>query len=85
MSEFTKYPLSKQLPEQPNPEAVDPSPYRNDLSMDDIAFHVQRGKQLHSKAIRGALFAGFCSVGKAADRAVTAIGHVFRKEGHSPS
>lgn len=81
MSEFTKYPMPEQLYGRPATEtAANPDP-----SFDEIAFYVQRGKRLHSKAIRGALFAGFCSVGKAADRAVGAIGQAFRKAGHSPS
>ena len=81
MSEFTKYPLS----EQRIPETLGQPLHGGAPSIDDIAFHVQRGKQLHSKAIRTALFTGFCSVGKAADRAAAAIGQAFRKQGHSPS
>ncbi|WP_425407327.1 hypothetical protein [Hwanghaeella sp.] len=77
MSEFTKNTLSGQSIPQ-NSQTDDPS-------MDEIAFYVQRGKQLHSKAVRNALFAGFCSVGKAADRASASIAQVFRKAGHSPS
>ncbi|RVU36452.1 hypothetical protein EOI86_14720 [Hwanghaeella grinnelliae] len=77
MSEFTKYPLSEQIiPDT----ATTPDP-----SIDEIEFYVQRGKSLHSKAIREVLFAGFCSVGKAADRAVATVGQAFRKERHSPS
>jgi len=77
MSEFTKYPLSEQtIPE--SAAIADPS-------IDEIEFYVQRGKRLHSKAVRDVLFAGFCSVGKVADRAAATVGQAFRKEGHSPS
>ena len=81
MSEFTKYPLPEQLYGRTASETAT----HLDPSTDEISFYVQRGKQLHSKAIREALFAGFCSIGKAADRATGAIGQAFRKAGHSPS
>lgn len=81
MSEFTKYPLSGQRPDRP----IAGTAARFDPSTDEIAFYLHRGRRLHSKAIRTALFAGFCSVGKAADRAGAAIGQIFRKAGHSPS
>lgn len=77
MSEFTKYPLSEQT--------ILDSTALADPSINEIDFYVQRGKRLHSKAIRELLFAGFCSVGKAADRLTAMIGQAFRKEGHSPS
>ena len=80
MSEFTKYPLPEQLFGQvPGPAEAGTAP------TDDIAFYVQRGKQLHAKAVREALIAGFCSVGKAADRAMAAIGSSRGKAGHSAS
>lgn len=78
MSEFTKYSPAEQYSGHSAKTSPDPSP-------DEIAFYVQRGKRLHSRAIREALFAAFCSVGKAADRAAGAIGQAFRKAGHSPS
>jgi len=77
MSEFTKYPLSEQT--IPDSDAI------ADPSINEIDFYVQRGKRLHSKAVRDVLFAGFCSVGKAADRLTATVGQAFRKEGHSPS
>ena len=81
MSEFTKYPLS----EQRIPETVAQTAAGADLSLDEIAFHVERGKQLHAQAVREALFTSFCSVGKAAVRVTAAIGQALRKTKHSPS
>ena len=77
MSEFIKYPLSEQI--------IPDSAAMTNPSIDEIDFYVQRGKRLHSQAIREVLFAGFCSVGKAADRVAATVGQVFRKQGHSPS
>lgn len=81
MSEFTKYPLPEQLHGGHIPETTG----AGNMPRGEIDFYVQRGKSLHSRAIRSALFAGFCSVGKAADRISATIGQAVRKQGHSPS
>lgn len=80
MSEFIKNTRAGQPATQPSDTTG-----HFDPSVDEIAYYVQRGKQLHSKAVRAALFTAFCSIGKVADRAGAAIGQVFRKAGHSPS
>ena len=76
MSEFTKVSPHQQLSGTADPR---------ERPMDEIAFYVRRGKQLHSKAVREALMAGFCSIGKLADRIGAAIAQTVRKAGHSPS